>query len=165
MAAGSKRAEGKGTGNPSLGECKDTPLVAQGSMRHDWGHRSLPGLWLGTWRSLRRGAQFLEWVFPNEAAGASSRLREPGVSLCRSRWGQSLQKDTVDICQGEQQALYMHRTTKKIYCRLSWDQPPKIKQTFPLPTTTWHRIQGKGLKWLHLEMKRLRHVHISPYYC
>ena len=160
MAAGSKRAEEKGTGCPSLGESKDTPLVVQGSMRHAWGHRSLPGLWLGTWRSLRG------WASSNEAAGTSSRLRELGISLCRSRWGQSWQKDTADICQGEQQALYMHRTKKKkIYCRLSWDQPQKRKQTFPLSTTTWHRVQGKGLKWLDLEMKRLHCLHTSPYYC
>lgn len=85
MAAGSKRAEEKGTGSPSLGERKDTPLAAQGSMRHDWGQRSLPGLWLGTWRSLRRGAQVLEWASPNESAGASSRQAQRA-------WGQPMQK-------------------------------------------------------------------------
>ena len=87
MPYGSWIKEGwrEGTGSPLLGESKDTPLAAQGSMRHDWGQRSLPGLWLGTWRSLRRGAQVLEWASPNEAAGASSRQAQRA-------WGQPTQK-------------------------------------------------------------------------
>ena len=160
MAAGSKGAEEKGTGSPSLGETKDTPLVVQGSMRPDWGHRSLLGLWLGTWRSLRGWAsKWSSWDQQQaQRAWDQPMQKQVGTELAKRHcW--HLPGGTTGIIHAQNQKK------KKICCRLSWDQPQKRKQTFPLSTTTWHRVQGKGLKWLHLEMKRLHCLHTSPYYC
>lgn len=165
MPAGPKGAEEKAAGHSSVGESTDTPLLPQGS--HKVWLRTRKFLSLGSdWgpgSQLRRGPQSLEGPLKMKQLGPPGAQRTADQAM-QKPGGDSFQKDIVDLCQREQQALSTHRTKNNLL-QTHIRPTPREKADFPLLITTRHRVQGPGLKWLQLEMKRLHCLHTQPYYC
>lgn len=100
---------------------------------------------LGTWKSAKEKTAVLTGASHNEAMGTYRGSESRRSTYAGTRWEQSLQKDTVDLCQKEQWATSMLRTKQsklKNLLQACVRSSPK-ERTFLL-LITWRRGQGQG---------------------
>lgn len=147
-ASGGKRGRREGNRPTSVGQQSKGPLP------------SSPWLPCG----VTEDKQVSLAVSQNEATGASRGSGSQRLANAGASWGQSLQKDTVDLCQKERQASSMH-VTKKLQAYVGPTLTGKVTFPPPLPQpSTEFRVRNWNETYIWSEENCIL-WHTQPCYC